>query len=334
MTKLKFLALTDHKKHSGQNSIYALLAKLSQHPNCELVHVASRENKENHHFFYEYQNSELFVTEIDANLKFDSTNNLFSKTTLQTKISDYDAILMRLPRPLSDNFLHFLAEIAKNQVIINHPLGIVKTSDKSFLLNFPEITPPTKICKSIEEILEFAKQFPIVLKPLRGYGGQGIVKIDGENLSSENKIYATKTFLKNIENEIVKYGMLAVKFLKNVREGDKRIIVIGGDIIAASLRMPPKDSWICNVAQGGKSIITNIEPEEQEIAKILSKPLEENGVFIFGIDTLVGDDGKRLLSEINTLSVGGFPQAEEQTGKPIVQMSVDKIVKYVESKRN
>ena len=118
--------------------------------------------------------------------------------------------------------------------------------------------------------------------------------------------------------------------MKNVTQGDKRILVVGGQIMAASLRLPAENSWLCNVAQGGTSVTAQLETEEEAIIKTISPRLEAEGIFIFGADTLVDDDGKRILSEVNTLSIGGFPQAEKQTGRPIVRETINKIVNHKE----
>lgn len=329
MKQYKCLALTDHRKHSEHNSIYALMAKLSTHPQCERIDVASRGNSDNDAFFYENSSTTLSIKRADTNFEFDPKGEFFIKETRQVSLSDYDVILMRLPRPVSDDFLHFLAEKAEDKVIINHPLGIKKTSTKAYLQHFPELCPPIKLCYSVEEILAFAAPFPIVLKPLKEYGGKGILKIDGAQIYEGNDVYQTTEYLENIRDYIEKEGYLAMQFLKNVTEGDKRIIVVDGTILAASLRLPAKDSWMCNVAQGGTSVPAEVSPEERIIIKTISPKLKEDGVLIFGADTLVDDNGQRILSEVNTLSIGGFPQAEEQTGKPVLQQTIDKIINYV-----
>ena len=333
MKKYNILALTDHKKHSKENSIYALLSTLAIHPQCKNLEIASRANALNHSFFYEMNSTQVHVKKLDKNFAFQTDGKQFFEGLKQKNITEYDAILMRLPRPISDDFLRFLAEKANQIVIINHPLGIIKTSSKAFLLNFPECCPPMKICHSIAEIIDFAEQFPIVLKPLREYGGKGIFKIENGKVYENNTSYEIQTYLLNIKHQIETEGYLMMKYLKNVTQGDKRILVVGGKIMAASLRLPAPNSWLCNVAQGGISVPSELEKEEIDIIKTISPELEQEGIFIFGADTLVNDDGKRILSEINTLSIGGFPQAEKQTGKPIVQNTINKIIKYIDANK-
>lgn len=326
--KYKFLVLTDHSKHSKENSVYALMSKLSQHPNCEKVDIASRGNRANDAFFEEQETEKLYAIAVDENFTFDETGQQFSTNGKVVAIRDYDVIILRLPRPVGSDFMGFIAYLGENKIIINHPNGIEKTSTKAFLLNFPEICPPMKLCKSIDEIVTFSKRFPIVLKPLKEYGGKGLLKINGDILNDGNSDFDTNDYLRKQKKYIETEGYLAMKFLKNVSEGDKRILVVNGQILASSLRLPAKDSWLCNVAQGGRSVISEVTPEEEQIIKTITPKLLKEGILIYGADTLTDDDGKRILSEINTLSIGGFPQAEQQTGQPILQQTIDGIIHF------
>lgn len=334
MKKYRFLALTDHSGHSKENSLYALMSTLVKHPQCEKVSVVSRGNTANDSFFKDCKNTALLGIEVSEKFDFQVNGIQFLENLSTVNVTDYDVLIMRLPRPISSDFFHFIAKIGQDKVIINHPLGIERTSTKAFLLNFPELSPPMKLCHSIKEILEFAQQFPIVLKPLKEYGGKGIVKVQGDKVFINKEKKALAPYLKKIEEQIITEGYLAMKFLKNVTQGDKRIIVVNGKILAASLRLPPKDSWLCNIAQGGSSVIGTITPEEEHIIKTITPKLLEEGILIYGADTLTNDNGKRILSEINTLSIGGFPQAERQTGQPVLQQTIEAIMDYVKATKN
>ncbi|HAW03161.1 MAG TPA: hypothetical protein DCW83_00665 [Saprospirales bacterium] len=111
-------------------------------------------------------------------------------------------------------------------------------------------------------------------------------------------------------------------------------MVVGGKILAASLRIPAKGSWLCNVAQGGTSVYAEVTLQEREIINTITPKLAQYGIFIYGLDTLVADNGDRILSEINTMSIGGFPQAEAQTGRPIIKSLIDKIFEYADERTN
>jgi glutathione synthase len=156
------------------------------------------------------------------------------------------------------------------------------------------------------------------------------MKISGDTLDDGSQIRPL-SYLHNLEKKITKDGFLAMKFLKNVAKGDKRLIVVDGEIMAASLRLPVTGSWLCNVAQGGYSVKSQAENSEIEIVKAIDPLLKSHGILIYGVDTLVDNTGKRVLSEINTLSIGGFPQSQSQTGKPIINLTLDKIFEYADS---
>ncbi len=184
-----------------------------------------------------------------------------------------------------------------------------------------------RICTSLENITAFKEQFPIVLKPFREYGGKGIVRIDGNKVWDGKTQLTFEDFKSKLESQPIEY--LAVKFLKNVTKGDKRIVAVNGKIMGASLRLPPENSWLCNVAMGGSSNLTEVDDDEIEIIKTLNPVLSKMGIVMYGVDTLVGDHGKRVLSEINTTSIGGLPQIAKLTGKPLVKEATDLIWNYV-----
>jgi len=192
------------------------------------------------------------------------------------------------------------------------------------------LCPDIQLCNSKEDVLKMSKKYPIVLKPLKEYGGKGIVRIVDKTVDIGDREIDLEIYLESVNEELTTDGFLAMKYLKNVSQGDKRILVVGGQIMASSLRLPAEGSWLCNVAQGGKSVKADVTNEEIKIVKGLTPELIKEGVLIFGADTLEDDYGKRILSEVNTLSVGGFSQAQEQSGKPIIKMTIDKIFEYAD----
>lgn len=331
MKKYKVLVLTDHRGHSQENSIYALVSTLVAHEQCAAVYVASRGNSQNDSFFENMTSCEVVAKQIDLDFRFSTGVQQFFENVVPINIKDVDVVFLRLPRPISDIFLTYLSSIASRQVFINHPEGIIETSSKAFLLNIPEVCPPIKLCKSAVDVFTFARHFPIVLKPLKQYGGKGVVKIENHKVSDSTQTYNIKDYLAQIKNELETEGYLAMKYLKNVQQGDKRILVVNGQVLASSLRVPAEGSWLCNVAQGGTSVFSEITSEEMEIVKTITPVLLDKGIVFFGLDTLVDDNNGRVLSEINTLSVGGFPQAASQTGKPIIQQAINNMIAYVNS---
>ena len=331
MKKYRVLCLTDHSGHSAENSVYAILREMFLSGRCEYIDIASRGYTENQSFFYNLSFDTLYGSRISKGFEFDSTGKIFTEGTTLLDPKSYDIIFLRLPRPISDEFLIVLANALDDKIIINDPRGIITLSNKAFLLQFPELCPPMRLVRNENDIHDFASIHDLVLKPLREYGGKGLLKIQGNLVNDGERDYPLKEYLPNIREELTKHGYLAMKYLKNVSMGDKRLLVVGGEVLAASLRLPPKDSWLCNVARGGESVPSQPDSDEIRIVEGIKSALLQNGIFIAGIDTLVNDDGKRVMSEINALSIGGFKQAEMQTGKSIINTMIDKFFNYADA---
>lgn len=298
------------------------------HKYCASIHVASRGLTENRPFFEDMLADALMGAQINDSFEYTSEGLHYKKSLQKLSVEDFDLVFMRLPRPVSDEFLEWLSTTFSHATMINNPKGIIETSSKEYLAQFPEVCPDMSLCYSIEAVKQEIKKHPIVLKPLKEYGGKGLLKIDGDKLDDGTAMHNTGQYLEGIKATIEKEGFLAMKFLKNVSQGDKRILVVGGKILAASLRLPAEGKWLCNIAQGGTSVPSEVTEDEIQMIERISPNLVKKGILIYGADTLVDDDGKRVLSEINTLSIGGFPQAEAQTGKPVIKTLLDKIFDY------
>ncbi len=327
MQPFKMLALTDHSLHKGDNSIYALLRELRKDPRCAALDVASRGFDRNNPFFFGQATDRLYAAPVNEGFGFSPGGAAFTRNVRQVGLNDYDVVFLRLPPPVTLPFWTFLSEVYPAAQMINQPLGIHETATKSFLLRFKEVCPPMQLCTSAAEVEEFSGKFPIVLKPLRNYGGNGIIRIEGKKawLGLEEMVY--QDFFRTLGTHPSEY--LGMKFLKNVYQGDKRIIVVNGHIIGAALRFPPPGSWLCNAAKGGLAEASEPNEEELEIARRINPVLRQYGVIMYGFDTLVNDDGRRVLSEINTMSIGGLAPLEELSGKPVVRAAANSIWEYV-----
>ena len=327
----QILILTDHSGHSTENSVYPLAGAIEAHPMCQFVDIASRATRENAAFFGGVMDHDISVVQVRPGLTFDSANRDFEQDLVQTNLSDYDVVLLRLPPPTPVEFYDAMVEVFDEHFIINRPSGILKTGSKAYLLNFPDLCPPMTLVTNTAELERVLKQMPVVLKPLQAYGGEGIVRIkDGvvDDGSEESKIEAF----------IAKWSgsqpFLAMQYLEGVTEGDKRVVVCNGEVLGASLRMPREGHWVCNVSRGGTSVPAEAAPEEKAIAEALWPYMRDAGIFLFGFDTLMGDDGKRVLSEINSTSVGGLPQMQAQSGRPVLKIVADHLMTFIQEQQN
>ncbi len=325
MNHLRTLILTDHGGHSEQNSVYSLARALAADARSSLTCIASRGLAKNHVFF-KGDGAQVHGIEVNRQFGFDPAGRQFSEQAKLLNVTDFDLIWLRLPHPFPPGFAAKLDRYHELGIqVVNRPAGILETGDKAYLLNWRQFSPPMALVHSGGEVSTFANDHKCVLKPLRAYGGKGIVRVENGMVRDGSKQYSIADWWAATPRE----PMLAVQFLENVSKGDKRILVVNGRTLGASLRMPAPGGWLCNVAQGGRSLPATVTAEEEAMVAAISPELLRHGVAFYGMDTLEDDAGKRVLSELNTLSIGGFPQAEAQSGNPVVQWAIDELFNYI-----
>ncbi|MEQ8705315.1 MAG: glutathione synthetase [Phaeodactylibacter sp.] len=327
--KLSILVLTDHSNHTEHNSLYALCSALRRQPGIAHVHVASRGNTANAGFFTDYSSTRVRAWSLDGEMHFAHAPYRFLQETVPAELNDYDWIWLRLPHPIPGGFFEFLCSVYPESRIFNRPSGIRETSTKAFLTQFPKWSPDIKLCQSMEDVWEMQSRYPIVLKPLHSYGGQGILKVKNGKIYEQQKPVPIQQRTRELEAGFEQGGFLGMRFLKNVKQGDKRTVVVNGRILGSVLRMPPKGSWLCNAAQGGQAVFSEPDERERKMARELSKVLLPKGIVMFGMDTLVNDEGLRVLSEVNTLSIGGIKPMEDLSGKPMVSRAARQLARFM-----
>ncbi|TAE47493.1 MAG: hypothetical protein EAZ89_17725 [Bacteroidetes bacterium] len=326
--KYRILILTDHKAHHPKESLYPLLREMRKHPSCGSIEVASKGAEVNRDFFKGRGKGMIYSTLPGPHFRYQSSGKQFERRLRAVHPSEFDVVLLRQGRP-KPKFLHFLTQHADAARIINRPEGILEAGSKQFLLTFPELCPPMRICRSIEEVESLKNTFPIVLKPFFGSGGKGILRISEEEVWDGLRRESWQNYLPRLEKKLKK-GLLAMKYLPNVEQGDKRIIVVNGQITGSALRLPAKGSWLCNVSQGGSETASPPDENERRIAEIVTPEMQRRGVVIFGFDTLVDDNGQRVLSEINAANPGGMLPAQLSSGEPVVRRSARELWKYIQ----
>jgi glutathione synthase len=317
--KYNLLVVTDHTTHSSANSLYELSLAMAGDPRSKNVWVCSKGLPGNNDFFSGIEGSKMYVAPVGKEFAFNPDGSFFEDLIIEINPDQVDAILIRMPQPLDKKFLLSLECIAPKGKIINDPEGTIETSSKEYLLQLSHLCPSIKMCYNLQEAIELSHEIEIVLKPLYSYGGRGIVRLSPEYFWVGSVRFEAEEIHKLLPENY--FPMLAMQYLPNVSFGDKRTIVVNRQILGSALRMPPADSWICNVAQGGHALISQVDEAEINIEKELTPRLFEKGVIIYGFDTLVDDNGVRVLSEINTLSIGGMGPIEEMSGRPILKQA-------------
>ncbi|HLF62567.1 MAG TPA: hypothetical protein VI603_02390 [Saprospiraceae bacterium] len=322
------LILTDHSTHTLENSVYALASTLAAHPKVNSVDIASRGIPENALFFDGKTDAVLSVIPAVPRLTYARALQLYETSSTEAELVDYDFIFLRLPPPIPAKLFHALPEIIPEDHILNEPSGIIRTSSKTFLLEVADLCPPIRLIKKKSDVSEFLSVHgSIVLKPSFGYAGQGIVKLTqeyAEHASGQRMFH--RPFFKQWSPPY-----LAMQFLKKVTEGDKRTLVANGQIIGSALRKPKAGQWMCNVALGGIAAHAIADEDEQRIAERLVQEVGKLGIVLFGFDTLMSDDGHRVLSEINTMSVGGLKQIRDTQDKSVLKRIVSELVAHLDT---
>ena len=234
-------------------------------------------------------------------------------------LSKTDFILMRQNPPFNMDYITatFLLEKISNKThVINDPVAVRNMPEKLHSMEFLKLMPATIFTKNIEEIDKFIKKHKkIVIKPTHGYGGKNILFVN-QRLKK-----------KKILSFINKHDQVMVqKFLPKIREGDKRIFVIGGTIKGVIRRIPAQGSIISNIGQGGIPTKTTLTRQELKIAKIVATNLKKNKIVFAGIDLISG----YLTGDINITSPTGLKNYKDLTG---INLAVD-FWNYLEKNKN
>ncbi|MDQ3017228.1 MAG: hypothetical protein M3R25_10995 [Bacteroidota bacterium] len=321
------LVLTDHTTHAVSNSLYKLSSALQEDIRSNNVWVCTRGHPGNRDFFNGNPDAEIYATSIQAPFTFDPSGAFLIQNAEIINANKVHAILLRLPQPLDIGFLLSLEQLVPAEKIINQPRGTIETSSKQFLMQVAHLCPDPSMCYSIDDAIALSHQYEIVLKPLYSYGGKGIIRLSGNHVWVGNRRHEIDRIFEILSPQL--FPMMAMRYLRNVTKGDKRTIIINQKVMGSAVRMPGPDSWICNVAQGSHAYFSEVDEDEQRIEAELTPLLYQKGVIFYGFDSLADDDGRRVLSEINTLSIGGLGPMEAISGKPIVKEAAGLLLDYL-----
>ncbi|MBZ3693876.1 glutathione synthase [Phyllobacterium calauticae] len=235
-------------------------------------------------------------------------------------LSEMDVVLLRQDPPFDMNYItttHLLERIHPKTLVVNDPAWVRNSPEKIFVTEFPDLMPDTLITKDPQEIVAFRKEFgDIILKPLYGNGGAGVFHLaDGDrNLTSLLEMFG----------QMFREPIIAQRYLKDVRAGDKRIILIDGEPVGAINRVPSESDARSNMHVGGRAEKTELTEREREICAHIGPSLRERGFILVGID-VIGD----YMTEINVTSPTGIREVKRFGGADIAALFWD----AVEAKR-
>ncbi len=231
-------------------------------------------------------------------------------------LAEVDAVLMRKDPPFDSEYFyatHLLGQAQREGArVFNDPAALRNHPEKLAIMEFPELIAPTLVTRDAADVRRFHEEHgDIILKPLDGMGGMGIFRVgpDGLNLGS-----ITETL-----NRHGAQSLMVQKFLPSIAQGDKRVLLIGGQPVPYSLARIPQGSEIRgNLAAGGKGVAQPLSVRDREIAEALGPILLARGLLLVGLD-IIGEH----LTEINVTSPTCFQEIFDQTGCDVAALYLD-----------
>ncbi len=260
--------------------------------------IFESQKRKNRNFYYlpgslTFKNNSVYAMTREVKFKKNNLND-FSLGKLQsTNLDKFDYIFVRQDPPYNMEYIssmHLLEQISHKVRIINNPQGIRNAPEKISMLKYKNIIPPTIITRSKNEVNLFLnKHGTSVIKPLYGNGGEGVFLLSKKD----------KNFNQIVENFILnkQEPFILQKFISQVKDGDKRIILIDGEPVAAIKRMPKRNEIRSNIHVGGNCEKTKLTKQDEIICNEIKHYLKTEGLFFVGIDVI----GKYLI-EINVTS--------------------------------
>ncbi len=240
-------------------------------------------------------------------------------------LKDFQVILVRQDPPFDMNYLtttYLLEKISSKVLVLNSPHEIRNCPEKILVTQYPNLTPPTLICSSKDQIKKFHQLHKkIILKPLYSCGGDGVILIeeDSPNLNS-----VIDLLINNYQTPII-----AQKFIDAVKYGDKRIILINGEFAGGIVRLSQNNEIRSNLHIGGIAQKLTPSPRDLEICQQLKEQLQNRNLFFVGID-IIGD----YLTEINVTSPTCIPEINQLSNCSVEEIFFSKLNEKIKKFNN
>ena len=288
--------------------------------------IAEEAQLRGHELFYytpdmlAYQEGRITATGCPLTVKREKGNHFSLGEKTEADLADMDVVWLRQDPPFDMGYItttHLLDRIHPDTLVVNDPFWVRNYPEKLLVLDFPDLTPPTTVARDLETIKAFkAKHGTVILKPLYGNGGAGVFKLT----EADNNITSLHELFSGINRE----PLIVQKFLPDVSNGDKRVILVDGEPVGAINRVPAKGETRSNMHVGGRPEKVALTARDIEICERIGPLLREKGQIFVGID-VIGD----YLTEINVTSPTGIQELERFDGTNVAE----KIWEAIEAKR-
>ena len=272
-------------------------------------------------FYYTPQNLALFEGQVSAHGATlhveDKAGSHYQVSNQRTiDLAELDVVLLRQDPPFDMSYItttHLLERIHPKTLVVNDPVHVRNAPEKVFVLDFLDLMPPTLVTRNADDVKRFrAEHKDIIIKPIYGNGGSAVFRIgpDDTNLNSLIELFLT----------VFREPFMVQQYRPEVRAGDKRIILVDGEVVGAINRVPAADETRSNLHVGGEARPTELTKRDREICARLGPQLKKRGLLFTGID-VIGP----YLTEINVTSPTGIRQVQAFGGPDIAALIWDAI---------
>ncbi|MEM1371784.1 MAG: glutathione synthase [Pseudomonadota bacterium] len=231
-------------------------------------------------------------------------------------LTEADVVLLRQDPPFDMAYItttHLLERLHPDTLVVNDPAHVRNSPEKLFVLDFQDLMPATLVTRQLDDVRAFQRQYgDIIVKPLYGNGGASVfrMKPDDSNLASLVELF----------QQVFREPFMVQEFRPEVKHGDKRIILVDGDVAGVVNRVPAQGETRSNLHVGGRAEAVELSERDYEICQRLSPHLKARGLLFTGID-VIGD----YLTEINVTSPTGIRHIADLGGPDIAAMIWDAI---------
>jgi glutathione synthase len=241
-------------------------------------------------------------------------HRLFEERVL--RLDSFDAVFMRKDPPFDMSYFfatHLLQLVDPSKtLVLNDPRGLREANEKLYALRFPDVIPTSMVTSDMNRLKEFMNELggEMIIKPLDGAGGSGVFHLHGRDRNL-NAILESATM--NGQRLI-----MAQRYLPEIRQGDKRLIVLDGEPLGAVMRVPREDEHRGNIHVGGTVLKTEVSKRDREIVATLAPSLRSDGLYFVGLD-VIGD----WVTEVNVTSPTGIQEINTLDGVKLEANVID-----------